>query len=227
MKITPPQPIPYSPSPDLPTRCAQAQISIELIERYGDDRTPLRACGYDIQRPDRVKIKHLNQMFNRGILEPLRHCGATFALRAPVYVSQELIRERHFAINYRAHITDNVEIYEFPQLYPSDQSAEESADLRAQISQSAQSCAALYQELIRRGVPKDQARAVLPQSAMMSLYMTGDLTRWLRFLAQRLSPEAQRESRLIAGAVRLHLETAFPLIMMVAQDVLFDRQGDK
>lgn len=70
-----------------------------------------------------------------------------------------------------------------------------------------------YQWAIKRGIAKEQARAVLPEGMTGSrLYMQGTLRSWLHYIELRSGPETQKEHREIAVACAEALATIFPMI---------------
>ena len=71
-----------------------------------------------------------------------------------------------------------------------------------------------YQEALRMGIAKEQARALLPEGLTPTrMYMSGTLRSFLHYCLLRTGPETQKEHRLIAQAVsdtlRAHLPTVW------------------
>jgi thymidylate synthase (FAD) len=72
----------------------------------------------------------------------------------------------------------------------------------------------LYTEALKRGVAKEQARALLPEGLTTSrLYMNGTLRSWIHYLQSRLHESTQKEHRLIAQDVLDILRTVAPVTM--------------
>ena len=72
----------------------------------------------------------------------------------------------------------------------------------------------LYTSALRRGIAKEQARALLPEGLTPSrMYMSGTLRSWLTYLQTRLDPSTQREHRLIAQQVLAVLRGVAPVTM--------------
>jgi thymidylate synthase (FAD) len=78
-----------------------------------------------------------------------------------------------------------------------------------------------YDELIKGGVSRELARAVLPQATYTTFYMTGNLHNWVKFLKLRNDEHSQPETRDAAHAIEEMLLELFPVTMQS----LFD--GDK
>jgi thymidylate synthase (FAD) len=71
----------------------------------------------------------------------------------------------------------------------------------------------VYQDAIKKGIAKEQARAVLPEGLTESrLYMNGSLRSWIHYIELRSGPETQKEHRDIAIACAKAIEPIFPMI---------------
>ena len=73
---------------------------------------------------------------------------------------------------------------------------------RAQMLGECEEAFKRYEARIERGVAKEIARMILPQSLYTQAYWTVSLQGVLHFLQQRLKPDAQYEIRVFAEAVR-------------------------
>lgn len=73
---------------------------------------------------------------------------------------------------------------------------------RAQMLAECEEAFARYEARIERGVAKEIARMILPQSLYTQAYWTVSLQGVLHFLQQRLKPDAQYEIRVFAEAIR-------------------------
>ncbi len=70
----------------------------------------------------------------------------------------------------------------------------------------------LYGEALKRGIAKEQARALLPEGLTPSkLYVNGTMRSWITFLQARLDPSTQREHRLVAQDVLSVLRGVAPV----------------
>lgn len=79
----------------------------------------------------------------------------------------------------------------------------------------------LYAEALKRGVAKEQARALLPEGLTMSrMYMVGNYRSWIHYLTSRLHMSTQKEHREIAQQVLDVLRTTAPMTM----DVFFPKE---
>lgn len=59
-----------------------------------------------------------------------------------------------------------------------------------------------YEEALKRGIAKEQARFLLPMSASTKLYMTGNIRSWIHYLELRCGNGTQLEHKVIADAIK-------------------------
>lgn len=72
----------------------------------------------------------------------------------------------------------------------------------------------LYGEALKRGIAKEQARALLPEGLTPSkLYVNGTMRSWITFLQARLDPSTQKEHRLVAQDALVVLRDVAPVTM--------------
>lgn len=70
-----------------------------------------------------------------------------------------------------------------------------------------------YEEALKRGIAKEQARALLPEGLTPSrMYMAGTLRSFIHYFQVRCSPETQAEHREVALALRDVLSTQLPIV---------------
>lgn len=73
--------------------------------------------------------------------------------------------------------------------------------IEAQV-QNANHAFGLYDEALRRGVAKEQARFLLPMQTQTKLYLNGTIRQWIHYLDLRTSNGTQAEHKEIADACR-------------------------
>jgi len=70
----------------------------------------------------------------------------------------------------------------------------------------------MYEELIKKGIRKEDARFVLPQATPQHIVMTGNARNWLHFFYMRMSKKAQWEIREMAKLIYTKLMEISPVI---------------
>ncbi len=76
----------------------------------------------------------------------------------------------------------------------------------------------IYKEALKRGIAKEQARAVLPEGCTMSkLYMSGTLRSWVHYCQLRMANGTQLEHMEVAKACWEELGKHFPNIIKAVE----------
>jgi thymidylate synthase (FAD) len=70
----------------------------------------------------------------------------------------------------------------------------------------------LYNEALKRGVAKEQARFLLPLATETKLYMTGNLRNFIHYCSVRCGKDAQKEHRDIAQEIWKIIRISFPIV---------------
>jgi thymidylate synthase (FAD) len=77
----------------------------------------------------------------------------------------------------------------------------------------------IYDQALKRGIAKEQARAILPEGLTWTrLYMTGSIRSWMHYCELRTGPETQKEHREIAAECAVQIARVFPQIVGVVQE---------
>ena len=72
-----------------------------------------------------------------------------------------------------------------------------------------------YALMVDKGVPLEEARALMPMGITTYIVVTGTLRAWIDYMRARQQDMAQREHRIIANKIRMHFQamnTVWPLI---------------
>jgi len=71
----------------------------------------------------------------------------------------------------------------------------------------------LYDQALKKGVAKEQARAILPEGLTRSrLFANGTLRSWIHYISLRTKPDTQKEHRELALRCAEAIEPEFPMI---------------
>ena len=205
--------------------------SVEYVQHMGDDLTIVNAARVsfgkqkkEIDKRDKKLIKYLIANRHTSTLE---HNIVTFRFCVPLYVRSQHHRHRTWSYNEisRRYTDENLKFYEprtFRTQHKSDRQASNdieqidpvlgtipktlipSSNLTASIAmkQHHYSGLVLYQDMLKAGVCREQARGVLPQNLYTEYYGTVNLNNLVKFLDLRLDSHAQWEIRRVAEACR-------------------------
>ena len=190
--------------------------------------------GAELSEEDKKLIKYL---INHKHTSTLEHNIATFRFKVPLFVAKQHMRHRTWSFNEisRRHTSENIEFwtpnsYRVPDPKNSQQSlAKENFDPTVFITHGeynvyecsasslqrlhAKDCLERYNALIKAGVAREQARAVLPEGLTVSrLYMNGTIRSWIHYIELRSANGTQKEHMDIAKACAVEIAKVFPMI---------------
>ncbi len=211
---------------------------VELVDHMGDDKRIVNAArvsfGKDADEPfdEEKDTKLLQYLLSNRHTSPFEHCAITWKFTVPLFVRSQHHRHRTWAYNEisRRYTSDNPQFF-CPRTFRTQHEKNRQASnndafnphtssgdpnfaghpvsdvVTAHVSASL----AVYEEMLRVGVAREQARMVLPQNLYTEYYGTVSLHNAFGFLRLRLDDHAQWEIRVVAEAMLMHLESLFPV----------------
>ncbi len=223
---------------------------VEYVQHMGEDITIVNSARVSfgkhkqkIDDKDRRLIKYLIKHKHTSTLE---HNVATFRFVVPLFVRSQHHRHRTFSYNEisRRYTDENLRFYEplnFRTQHKSNRQASNVDDLidpiivpdlsdpsygtKASqiIKQHHESSFNLYNNLMSRGVCREQARGVLPQNLYTEYYGTANLNNLLKFCSLRLHEGAQWEIQKVAEGIIGICKNIWPITIQSYIDCLNDR----
>jgi len=183
-------------------------------------------CGR-IEKPGDEKL--LRYLWEHDHATPFEMAGATFEVKAPIFVFREWHRHRvPFGYNEQSarftplpdenysptverivegsRATRNKQASSLSGECSSDRAEQWLGELELAYVQVQR----VYELGLQFGVPKELARIVLPVARYSRMRATGNLRGWLAFLKLRNAPNAQYEIRAYAEALQGMLAEKFP-----------------
>jgi thymidylate synthase (FAD) len=194
-------------------------MQVELISATPDaERLIERAARTCYDTADKMSSSDtptfLRKLFKAGHLSVFEHASATFRIGGISRAcSHQLVRHRLASYSQRSqrHVAERQASYVVP---PRVEKSEEA--VREAFRSSMEASWNSYAELIRLGIPKEDARYVLPNACTTELVMSANFREWLHILRERLASDAQWEiremSRLIFESLREIAPSVFGLI---------------
>jgi thymidylate synthase (FAD) len=170
-------------------------------------------------------IKLINYLVKHRHTSTFEHCGVTFKFIVPLFVRSQHHRHRTWSYNEisRRYTDVNIKFYEptgFRTQHKSNRQASNFEELinpkiyfdHPEMSIKASSLATimiedhhrkslqLYDDLLKAGVCREQARGVLPQNMYTEYYGTVNLNNLIKFIDLRIHEGAQWEIQKVAEA---------------------------
>lgn len=210
---------------------------VRLIEGWGDDRVIIESARVSTQKgflgwgtdaaPGDEKL--LRYLYKNGHTSPFEMCGATFEVKAPLFVVHQWQRHRTQSYNeasarYAPLPNDNY-LPTVDRMLMRDSAnkqagstgetltREDAEFLQERMRDHYDECQYQYQRMLDRGMPKELARCVLPTARYTVMRASANLHNWMHFLKLRQDPHAQWEIRQYANAVNATLSNLFPRTM--------------
>lgn len=185
------------PAPPAPT------INVELIETFGSDSkaVDMARISFGSRDPFRAEqYQFLKRLLRNRHLVPFEHNAITYFIECPIYVARQIQRYRTAIISERS-------------LRYCEPLEEEVKDPNTEFYREA------YKALIRGGLKKEKARAILPLWTVTQFYFTINLRNLLHLFDQRLDAHAQEETRELAGKMFEIAKKAFPETLYAYQEL--------
>ena len=222
---------------------------VQYISHMGDDVTVVNAARVSFGRQkhtldarDRKLIRYLIAHRHTSTLE---HCVITYKFVVPLYIRSQHHRHRTWSYNEisRRYTDKDLQFYcpkEFRTQHKSNRQASNPDELanpylwkepetrlvpafHPRASETyREHCAhslRLFNELVNKGVCREQARGVLPQTLYTEYYGTVNLNNLIKFVSLRIHDGAQWEIVQVAKACLEIAKDLFPITISAFEDI--------
>ena len=217
---------------------------VEFVEHMGTDLTVVNSARVSFGKhkeimdlKDQKLIKYLIKHKHTSTLE---HNNVTFRFKVPLFVRSQHHRHRTWKYNEisRRYTDFNIEFYEptqFRTQHKSNRQASNEDELvnpniyskefgyaapaNLIIQRHHEKSLQLFNELIDKGVCREQARGVLPQNMYTEYYGTTDLNNLLKFIGLRTHEGAQWEIQKAAEACLEIAEDLWPITVRAYREI--------
>ncbi|MCX5800600.1 MAG: FAD-dependent thymidylate synthase [Candidatus Eisenbacteria bacterium] len=157
----------------------------------------------------------IRKLFDAGHLSVFEHASATFRIRGISRAcSHQLVRHRLASYSQRSqrHVRETQASYVTPPTV--ERAGERSAGLfRSAMDASWKA----YCELMKEGIPREDARYVLPNACTTELVMSANFREWLHVLRERLASDAQWEIRELCRLIHEKLKEIAPSVFTLVE----------
>ena len=222
---------------------------VDYVSHMGSDLTVVNSARVsfgntksELDKRDRKLIRYLISHKHTSTLE---HCFVTYKFTVPLYIRSQHHRHRTWSYNEisRRYTEKDLQFYcphEFRTQHKSNRQASNAEELidpylwhdketsivRA-LHPPASECykehcmhsLRLFEELVRKGVCREQARGVLPQTLYTEYYGSVNLNNLLKFISLRLHDGAQWEIQKVAEACLKIASDLFPITVGAYQSI--------
>ena len=213
---------------------------IELLNTMGSDKCIVDSARVSFNKDDYSNkkltskdTKLIKYLASHKHTSPFEHCTMTFRVKVPLCVARQHMRHRTWSFNEisRRYTSEGVDLY-LPKTYRKQHksnrqaSTEEDIDpvvrsvkgsnltytkkATEEVKSHARKSLKLFNTLIEKGVCREQARMVLPQSMYTEYWCTANLLNIIKFLKLRLPEDAQWEIRRLAQEMSVLVKENYP-----------------
>lgn len=211
---------------------------IALLDHMGTDIDVINAARISFNREsnslDERDRKLLKYLWDNRHTSPFEMVEFKFLIKCPLFVVRQWHRHRTWSYNEvsRRYTSEDIQFY-IPsaerirtQNEVNRQGSDESDQFDFMDMLAFQACADIgydtYQKLLDKGVAREQARMVLPQSMYTTFIGKVDLRNLLHFLSLRFDGHAQWEIRQYAEAILEMIENIVPETVAIFKEGLND-----
>jgi len=213
---------------------------IELVQSMGEDITVVNSArvsfGVEKNCLDDKDKKLINYLIKHQHTSTLEHNIATFRIKVPLFIRSQHHRHRTWSYNEisRRYTDVNMEFY-IPQEYRTQHKSNRQASnieekinpqmdsfpilLESRLCNEAvdyhvQNSITLYNDMISKGIAREQARMILPQNLYTEYYATANLNNILKFISLRTHEGAQWEIQKLAVGMLNIIKELWPVTVM-------------
>ncbi|MBP8932803.1 MAG: FAD-dependent thymidylate synthase [Candidatus Atribacteria bacterium] len=191
-------------------------MNVKLISSTPDPELTVaraaRLCyrsSYDEKMTLENAQKLIREIVARGHKSVLEHASFTFLIEGiSRAASHQLVRHRLASYSQQSQRYINFKNPEF--VIPP--SVNENKTLLNHFREHIQKSNDIYQEMIKIGIPEEDARYILPQAITSQIIITANAREYLHILQLRLCNRAQWEIRMIANKILVILKELAPTI---------------
>lgn len=209
---------------------------VELVQSMGEDITVVNSArvSFGVQKDvlDEKDKRLINYLIKHKHTSTLEHNIATFRIKVPLFIRSQHHRHRTWSYNEisRRYTDTNLQFY-IPQSYRTQHTSNRQAsnsnnlinpqmgvyniELESRLCNEAVSCHVdnsllLFEDMIKKGVSREQARMILPQNLYTEYYATANLNNILKFIDLRTHEGAQWEIQELARKILEIIKDLWP-----------------
>lgn len=211
---------------------------VALLNAFGDDKLIADTARVSYRKGTKqtsTDAQLIRYLMRHGHTSPFEHASVRLYLKAPLFVIQQLLRQRTFKFNQasarysemcedvylplKEHITGQDAKNKQARTDSQVEQSERALDL---FSNSSYESISDYQMLLSLGVARELARNVIPHGTYSEIIVTADIHNLMKFLKSRLHVHAQYEIRVYAEAILEMVAPLFPDTFSAWEDCVRD-----
>lgn len=203
-----------------------SNLKVTYVDHMGNDLRIVNSARISFNNESEIITdkdkKLIDYLAVNEHMSPFEHNVLTVIIECPLYIRSQIHRHRTFSYNEisRRYTSENIEFF-LPvsirkqaesnrQASNGELEEHEAKNAMLLIDKHHKDSEKIYKHLLSLGVPREQARGILPQNLMTKFYMTGNLRNWIHFVKLRQDSHSQQEVQDLAKQVLSILSEKFP-----------------
>lgn len=204
---------------------------VAYLQHMGSDLTIVNAARASLGKMSETmgegEVKLLDFLIRSGHTSTCEHNILTVWCKVPLFVSKQHMRHRTASYNEisRRYTAENIQFYLPDTMRPQDKKNRQATLMEEHnpvltstglsstetLKQHCLQAVAVYNEMVEKGVGREQARMVLPQNLYTTYWATANLHNWMSFISKRDHVDAQWEIRVLAQEISRIIKDKWPL----------------
>jgi thymidylate synthase (FAD) len=186
---------------------------VRLVDYMGGDSRVVQSARVSYGKGTKTVNEDkglINYLMRNAHTSPFEQVELVFHIKLPLFVFAQMVRHRTASLNsmsarysvmvdeFYSPDIDNVRAQSTTNKQVGEGEVSDARSIVATFDESATREYAVYEDLLAKGVSREQARMVLPQNLYTQIYWKCDLHNLFHFLRLRLDWHAQMEIRVFA-----------------------------
>ena len=163
----------------------------------------------------------VKKLVKKGHLSVGRHCNASFEIICSRACSHQLVRHTHLA-----YTQESQRYVTFDNEFIIPESIKNNKEAKLFFKNSLDHIKNSYEELLDMGIPKEDARYMLPNACLTRLVVSGNFQAWWDFVILRTDKSAQWEIREIAEEIKKILIKEAPAFFDFEKEKIMPEKDD-
>lgn len=196
---------------------------VHLVDCFGCDQRIVQTARLSYlgeSKGEEQDKKLLFYLYKNRHTSPFESSNVTYHIKFPIFLMRQFVRHRTFRLNeWSGRYSELKDEFFSPSVWRAQDNKNRQGSEGEVINQG--TCQVIcmqayehaytaYQELLRQGVSKEQARMVLPVGIYTEIMVNIDIHNLIHFFRLRLDPHAQDEMREVAQAMYDLVAPLFP-----------------
>lgn len=172
----------------------------------------------------------VRKLVNKGHLSVGRHCNASFEIICSRACSHQFVRHTHLVYTQESqrYVKFNTSLSEFDDTYVIPDSIRNNFHrIAPSFLNTIEQIECCYDAMIKVGIPKEDARYILPNACKTRLVVSGNFQAWMDFIKLRTDKAAQWEIREIAEEIFAILKEEAPAFFEPLQEEIRNQKEYK